>query len=155
MYADTSLEVSEAVPRLSVEGAGGEGLNVQPSLVAKGVCKGKSCPSLHRRKAHLEGCSWESVNKREIIIEESSGWYYFWFSERPASSKVAAPDSGDEGRQPDEHVGEKKDTGSVTEKYPPFFSPLLPTKDELSTIKSNGEHGYLKRGKAGAIIFDD
>ena len=50
----------------------------EPSLVAKAVCKGVSCPELHGKQVVLVECAWPSVNGVPVYVEETSGWYFFW-----------------------------------------------------------------------------
>jgi hypothetical protein len=55
-------------------------------MVAKGRCKGSSCPELHGKSVELVGSMWPSICHRKVIVEETSGWYFFWLETNTSAS---------------------------------------------------------------------
>lgn len=62
-------------------------------MVAKARCKGSSCPELHGKSVELAGSAWKSICHRKVIVEETSGWYFFWLETNASASLL--PSSSD------------------------------------------------------------
>lgn len=83
----------------------------------------------------IDGCKWASINKREFIVEATSGWYFVY----------------------EEVDGKQSNVADVKKLSQPICGittnvvAVRPTNEEYQTLFDNNERGYLTKRSAGTI----
>ena len=89
------------------------GTTTPPSLVAKPLCKGNGCPSLHNHIVSIVGCRWGSVNGRQVRVEETSGWYFFYDARSNAPLRPTEAERKGDGRREEGYLKGPSDAGTI------------------------------------------